>query len=105
MKACSLRLARYDFPDFDENTKRPLSTQTGTTGLPKGVYYSHRQLVLHSICRVGTVRYGGPRRGSRVTTSIMPDYADVSRPRLGFVPALAGSSRSIPGATGDAGQA
>jgi len=37
----------YDFPDFDENAMATTSYTTGTTGLPKGVYYSHRQLVLH----------------------------------------------------------
>jgi fatty-acyl-CoA synthase len=40
----------YDFPDFDENTQATTFYTTGTTGLPKGVYYSHRQLVLHTIC-------------------------------------------------------
>jgi fatty-acyl-CoA synthase len=40
----------YDFPDFDENTQATTFYTTGTTGQPKGVYYSHRQLVLHSIC-------------------------------------------------------
>src|SRR5579863_8923982 len=39
----------YDFPDFDENTRATTFYTTGTTGLPKGVYYSHRQLVLHTL--------------------------------------------------------
>src|SRR5260370_430090 len=39
----------YDFLDFDENTQATTFYTTGTTGLPKGVYYSHRQLVLHSL--------------------------------------------------------
>jgi fatty-acyl-CoA synthase len=38
----------YDFPDFDENTKATTFYTTGTTGLPKAVYFSHRQLVLHT---------------------------------------------------------
>jgi len=38
----------YDFPDFDERTKATTFYTTGTTGLPKGVYFSHRQLVLHT---------------------------------------------------------
>jgi fatty-acyl-CoA synthase len=42
----------YDFPDFDENTQATTFYTTGTTGLPKGVYYSHRQLVLHSLCEL-----------------------------------------------------
>src|SRR5215831_269150 len=42
----------YDFPDFDENTQATTFYTTGTTGLPKGVYYSHRQLVLHALCEL-----------------------------------------------------
>ena len=38
----------YDFPDFDENTQATTFYTTGTTGQPKGVYFSHRQLVLHA---------------------------------------------------------
>ena len=41
--------ARFDFPDFDENTRATTFYTTGTTGLPKGVFFSHRQLVLHSL--------------------------------------------------------
>ena len=39
----------YPFPDLDENTRATTFYTTGTTGLPKGVYYSHRQLVLHTL--------------------------------------------------------
>jgi fatty-acyl-CoA synthase len=39
----------YAFPDFDENTRATTFYTTGTTGLPKGVYFTHRQLVLHTI--------------------------------------------------------
>ena len=38
----------YDFPEFDENTVATTFYTTGTTGLPKGVFFSHRQLVLHT---------------------------------------------------------
>ncbi len=38
----------YDFPDFDEDTMATTFYTTGTTGLPKGVFFSHRQLVLHT---------------------------------------------------------
>lgn len=41
--------AEYDFPDFDEHTRATTFYTTGTTGEPKGVYYSHRQLVLHTL--------------------------------------------------------
>ena len=39
----------YMFPDFDENTRATTFYTTGTTGLPKGVYFSHRQIVLHTL--------------------------------------------------------
>jgi fatty-acyl-CoA synthase len=42
----------YEFPDFDENTQATTFYTTGTTGLPKGVYFSHRQLVLHSLAEL-----------------------------------------------------
>jgi len=40
---------QFSFPDFDENTRATTFYTTGTTGLPKGVYFSHRQLVLHTL--------------------------------------------------------
>lgn len=39
----------FDFPELDENTRASTFYTTGTTGLPKGVYFSHRQLVLHTL--------------------------------------------------------
>jgi fatty-acyl-CoA synthase len=39
----------YDFFDLDENTKATTFYTTGTTGKPKGVHFSHRQLVLHTL--------------------------------------------------------
>lgn len=39
----------YDFPDFDENTWATSFYTTGTTGNPKGVYFSHRQLFMHTM--------------------------------------------------------
>ncbi|AGW92813.1 fatty acid--CoA ligase [Cupriavidus sp. DF5525] len=39
----------YAFADFDENARATTFYTTGTTGLPKGVYFSHRQIVLHTL--------------------------------------------------------
>jgi fatty-acyl-CoA synthase len=44
----------HAFPDFDENTRATLFYTTGTTGLPKGVSFTHRQLVLHTLVTSGT---------------------------------------------------
>jgi fatty-acyl-CoA synthase len=53
----------YAFPDFDENTQATTFYTTGTTGLPKGVYYSHRQLVLHTLCELAF--FGGASQQGR----------------------------------------
>jgi fatty-acyl-CoA synthase len=52
----------FEFPDFSENTRATTFYTTGTTGMPKGVYFSHRQLVLHTLAgmaALGTI----PRQG------------------------------------------
>jgi fatty-acyl-CoA synthase len=53
----------YAFSDFDENTPATLFYTTGTTGLPKGVYFSHRQLVLHTLA--GAAALSMPARDQR----------------------------------------
>lgn len=46
---------RYEFPDFDEDSVATAFYTTGTTGNPKGVYFSHRQLVLHTLNMINTL--------------------------------------------------
>ncbi|WP_185268351.1 fatty acid--CoA ligase [Halopseudomonas xiamenensis] len=43
----------YEFADFDENSVATTFYTTGTTGNPKGVYFTHRQLVLHTLTQAG----------------------------------------------------
>ncbi|UNK49707.1 3-(methylthio)propionyl-CoA ligase [Lysobacter sp. S4-A87] len=38
----------YDWPDLDEGAAASLCYTSGTTGMPKGVLYSHRSTVLHA---------------------------------------------------------
>ncbi|CAH1585584.1 long-chain fatty acid--CoA ligase [Vibrio rotiferianus] len=45
----------YNFPDFDENTIATTFYTTGTTGFPKGVFFTHRQLVLHTMGILSTI--------------------------------------------------
>ncbi|ERP89454.1 MAG: fatty acid--CoA ligase [Alcanivoracaceae bacterium] len=54
--------ARYAFPELDENTRATTFYTTGTTGLPKGVYFSHRQLVLHTFAGRNTMSGVGQGR-------------------------------------------
>ncbi|MDN3516484.1 3-(methylthio)propionyl-CoA ligase [Aquisalimonas lutea] len=39
----------FEWPDLDENTASSLCYTSGTTGNPKGVLYSHRSTLLHSL--------------------------------------------------------
>jgi fatty-acyl-CoA synthase len=40
---------RYTWPEFDENLASSMCYTSGTTGNPKGVLYSHRSTVLHTM--------------------------------------------------------
>ncbi len=42
----------FEWPEFDENTASSLCYTSGTTGNPKGVLYSHRAIVLHSLAEI-----------------------------------------------------
>jgi len=58
----AISLAECQFPDLDENCRATTFYTTGTTGLPKGVYFSHRQLVLHTLSVVATLG-SAPQQG------------------------------------------
>ena len=56
--------ADFVFEDFDERLRAVLFYTTGTTGDPKGVTYSHRQIVLHTLATAATL--ASPREGQRL---------------------------------------
>jgi fatty-acyl-CoA synthase len=79
---------QFNFADFDENTRATTFYTTGTTGMPKGVYFSHRQLVLHTM---GVLRCWAQRLDHGTFASpgcLHADHPDVPCPCLG--PALCG---------------
>lgn len=45
----------FDIPDFDENSRATVFHTTGTTGLAKRVFFSHRQLVLHTLSTIAAL--------------------------------------------------
>lgn len=90
---------QFDFPDFDENTRATTFYTTGTTGLPKGVYFSHRQLVLHTLAVCNTLalapRQGGFHRDD-VYMPLTPMF-HVHAWGLPYIATLAGVKQVYPG--------
>ncbi|WP_372972632.1 fatty acid--CoA ligase [Marinobacter sp.] len=62
----------FDFPDFDENSVATTFYTTGTTGNPKGVFFSHRQLVLHTMAQLGSLAASDEMPFMRSNTVYMP---------------------------------
>ena len=64
--------SEFDFADFDENTRATVFYTTGTTGNPKGVSFSHRQLVLHTLATMGFMAASAPGQCFRRDDVYMP---------------------------------
>jgi fatty-acyl-CoA synthase len=64
----------YRFPDFDENTQATTFYTSGTTGRPKGVYYSHRQVVLHCLSELAALGMAGRFSGDDVYMPMTPMF-------------------------------
>ena len=61
-----------ELPDLDENTQATLAYTTGTTGRPKGVYFTHRQIVLHTLVGWGPLAAMGNYSGMGKHEVYMP---------------------------------
>ena len=90
--------SHYDFPVLDENTRATTFYTTGTTGLPKGVYFSHRQLVLHTFAGYSALTGHGHGRFNRndVYMPITPMF-HVHAWGVPFVAMLLGVKQVYPG--------
>ena len=89
----------YDFPDLDENTKATTFYTTGTTGDPKGVHFTHRQLVLHTFAvslALGSYDFIGRFRSDDVYMPITPMF-HVHAWGLPYVATLLGVKQVYPG--------
>jgi fatty-acyl-CoA synthase len=66
-----------ELPDLNEHTQATLSYTTGTTGKPKGVFFTHRQLVLHTLAGWGSlapISNYGPLDKREVYLPLTPMY-------------------------------
>lgn len=62
----------FDFPDFDENTIATTFYTSGTTGNPKGVFFTHRQIVLQILASMASTALNAEGQGVRYTDVYMP---------------------------------
>jgi fatty-acyl-CoA synthase len=67
---------KFAFPDLVEDTQATIFYTSGTTGLPKGVWFTHRQIVLHTIAFMNGL--SGAARGHGL------DQRDVVLPLVPF---------------------
>ncbi|WP_254514592.1 AMP-binding protein [Novosphingobium sp. G106] len=73
----------FTFEDFDENAIATTFHTTGTTGDPKQVFFSHRQLVLHTLAVSATFANQPDGQSFRRNDVYMPMTPHVSCPCLG----------------------
>jgi fatty-acyl-CoA synthase len=89
----------YEFPDFDEDTWATTFYTTGTTGNPKGVYFSHRQIFLHTLTSsnyLGAFQTQGRFRSDDVYMPITPMF-HVHAWSMPFIATLLGTKQVYPG--------
>ncbi|MEJ2155804.1 MAG: fatty acid--CoA ligase [Desulfobacteraceae bacterium] len=91
--------AGFDFPDLDEDTKATTFYTTGTTGDPKGVHFTHRQLVLHTLSTalaIGAYETIGRFRSNDVYMPLTPMF-HVHAWGFPYVATLMGARQVYPG--------
>ena len=89
----------FPFEDLDENTKATTFYTTGTTGHPKGVYFTHRQLVLHTLSvavTTGSYHTSGRFRSNDVYMPLTPMF-HVHAWGFPYVATLLGTKQVYPG--------
>jgi|LSQX01.1.fsa_nt_gb fatty-acyl-CoA synthase len=67
----------YEFPEISENTRATLCYTSGTTGNPKGVVFTHRDLFMHavSVCMTWGLYPGGMEfRANQVYMPLTPMF-------------------------------
>ncbi|MBI2220727.1 MAG: long-chain fatty acid--CoA ligase [Acidobacteria bacterium] len=86
--------AAFTEPEIDEREAAAMCYTSGTTGRPKGVLYSHRAIVLHSLASGLSCAMG--LREDDVALPVVPMF-HVNAWGLPFTAAMAGAAQVFPG--------
>jgi len=89
----------YAWPEFDERTASSLCYTSGTTGNPKGVLYSHRSTVLHSLMECAPDTFGV---NSQMTLLLAVPMFHANAWGMPYAAAMAGAKLVMPGPHMDA---
>jgi fatty-acyl-CoA synthase len=84
----------YDYPELDDRSAAGLAYTSGTTGNPKGVLYSHKSQVIHSLVQLGADVLG--LRASDRVLPVVPMF-HVNAWGLPYASAMTGADLVMPG--------
>jgi len=84
----------YTWPEFDERSASSLCYTSGTTGNPKGVLYSHRSTVLHSLMELAPDTFG---LSSRETVMLIVPMFHANGWGTPYAAAMVGAKLVLPG--------
>ncbi|CAG8871161.1 3-(methylthio)propionyl-CoA ligase [Pseudomonas fluorescens] len=88
------QLPQFDWPSLDENCASSMCYTSGTTGNPKGVLYSHRSSVLHSM--MSCTPSGFSLSANDVALIVVPMF-HVNAWGMPYAGALSGARLVLPG--------
>ncbi len=87
-------LTGFTYPEFDEDQAAAMCYTSGTTGRPKGVLYSHRAIVLHTL---GTAIQSETSMGERDTILPVVPMFHVNAWGMPFTATMMGTKQVFPG--------
>lgn len=88
---------KYEFPDLDENTTATIFYTSGTTGFPKGVTFTQRNLVMHTLALANGVQFSPISVGRSDNFMILVPMFHVHSWGIPYMGLLNGNKYVLPG--------